>query len=60
MNNYDTREMPIQFNEDVAKAAKEGRQEELCKKIEKEVTQRLTTQFTKQLAEKEVALEQKL
>jgi len=49
VNNYDAREMAIWLNESVAKAAEEARQEELHQKIKADVTQRLTTQFTRQL-----------
>ena len=55
VNNYDALEMVIWFNESVAKAPKEARQEDLRQKIE-EVTQRLTVPFIRQLAEKEAAL----
>jgi len=42
VNNYDAREMAIQFNESVAKAAEDARQEELHRKIEMEVMQKLS------------------
>jgi len=46
VNNYDAREMAITLNESVSREAEEARQEEMCEKIEKEVTTRLTAQFT--------------
>jgi len=55
VSNYNARKIVMRFNEIVAKAA-----EERGRKIESEVTQRLTAHFTRYLAEKEAALEQKL
>jgi len=60
VNNYDAREMAKRLNESVAKAAKDARQEELRRKIEAEVTQKLSDQFTRHLAESQAALEKKL
>jgi len=39
-------------------AVEEARQDEMRKKIEEEVTQRLTAQFTSHWAQKEAALQQ--
>jgi len=51
--------MAIRLNESVSKASEHIRPEELNRKIEAEVTQKLTDQFTTHLAEKEAALEKK-
>jgi len=51
--------MAIRLNESVAKAAEDAHQEELRRKIEAEVTQKLSDQFTRHLAESQVALEKK-
>jgi len=48
------------FNESVCNDAEEAREEEMCKNIEKKVTVRLTAQFNRQRAQKEVALKNKL
>ena len=45
--------------ESVAKAAEDARQEEVRCKIKAEVTQKLSDQFTRHLAETQVALEKK-
>jgi len=57
VNNYGAHKMAIRLNKSIAKAAEDAPQEELGRKIEAEVTQKLTNQFTKHLAKKETALE---
>jgi len=42
VDNYDAREMVVRFNETFCKAVEEAREEETYKKIEEEVTARLT------------------
>ena len=42
INNYDTQEVASRFNKTFLKAAEEAREAEMCKKVEEEVTARLT------------------
>ena len=51
--------MAQRLNESVAQAAEEARQEELRRKIEAEVTQKLSDKFTRHLAETKASLEKK-
>ena len=60
VNNYDTREMIVRFNESVCKAAKEAREDEMCKKIEENVTTKLAVQFNSKWAQKEATLKNEL
>ena len=57
VNNYDPREMAQRLNESFAKAAEDARQEELARKIEADLTQKLTDKFTKHLADARASLE---
>jgi len=60
VNNYDAQEMAAMLNESVCKVAKEAQANKVCKKIEEEVTTKLTVHFNNEWAQKKVALKNEL